>query len=496
MPIFSLDHGRLNPARSTIHADSVQAHEALIAVRDQVTEFLHQPFFPVAWLTEPPVAGQGDRHTSLVALEPSGQTVTIEVVSHLDAEVLMACLARAGRHNDMSRGKLSGLYPRGVPAFRRDWQEFLDSCPSLVDVGPRLIILCLDLSDDIRGAVDSLLGTGVQLFRISLIDSEGSVFVSLDEVRPHEASFRTIAQAASRVEIEGAPGVSDVPTANSPFDDDGEEEETGARAEQDTSPESASSAYEDEEMIGPVEAGEAVDAPEVDSPVEAGPFDHVFTSPVVAAGARGTTQPRDVSDQPAGDRGGDTEQAGPADTGGGEPAEQQGPADHRPTRDSGGGRFEETLDEDRLWQASRVSWSGGRVSMSDSPGEGQSDTPPPGAAETGRVGSAGQPATEQPAPGSEAQPEDPERAGGPGPVVDPDLVDIVRRKGEFTVTFRSLRRRVNAKALVTEQGIVFGEHTYPGPDEAAEAAMGRPGDGWRVWKDPQGVKLADLRDSR
>ena len=236
MPIFSLDHGRLNPARSTIDADSVQAHEALIAVRDQVTELLHQPFFPVAWLTEPPVAGQGDRHTSLVALEPSGQTVTIEVVSHLDAEVLMACLARAGRHNDMSRGQLSGLYPRGVPAFRRDWQEFLDSCPSLVDVGPRLIILCLDLSDDIRGAVDSLLGTGVQLFRISLIDSEGSVFLSLDEVRPHEASFRTIAQAATRVEIEGSPGVSDVPTANSPFDDDGEEAETDARAERDSTP--------------------------------------------------------------------------------------------------------------------------------------------------------------------------------------------------------------------------------------------------------------------
>ena len=478
MPIFSLDHGRLNPARSTIDAESDIAAEALIAVRDQVTELLHQPFFPVAWLTEPPAAGQGSRHTSLVALEPSGQTVTIEVVGHLDADVLMASLARAGRHNDMSRGKLSGLYPRGVSAFRRDWQEFLDACPSLVDVGPRLIILCLDLSDDIRGAVDSLLGTGVQLFRISLIDTQGSVLVSLDEVRPHEASFRTIAEAASRVEITTGAGPSNVPTADSPFDE-------GEHAAPEPSPTSASSAYEDgegdevAEELGPREAGEAESGDEGGSA-----FDHVFSAPVVPTGAptgpsgNRPTAPGEGS-APGADAGAN-EDAAPATAGADPVAERlsapdaDGPGDDSDPRGEGADeaipRGTDASEESRLWRASAVAWRGGRVTMN----EDVPDVAPGGATESESEG----------------------EADGPvgGPAVDPDLAEIARRHGEFTITFRSLRRRVNATATVTGGGIVFGERTYPGPDEAAEAAMGRPGDGWRVWKNPQGIKLAELRD--
>lgn len=386
MALFSLNNGRLHPAQSTLHDAPEVVDEALIAVRDQVTELLHQPFFPVAWLTEPGRPGHSERQTSLVALEPSGQTVTIDVVRRVDATSLMSALARAGRHNDMSRGKLAGLYPRGAAAFRRDWQDFLDSCPSLVEAGPRLIMLCLELDDEVRGALDSLLGTGVQLYRIMLHEADSGVLVSLDEIQPHEASFRTIAQAASRVEIESAPA--------------------GQTPE-----------YVDDDMEGVYgeEDKKIADAPVVNDLASAFEPEPDQDTETETQSEPGITEPVEDLDEP------DASQATHA---GDETVVAHG---------------DETVEPDVDEEAPHV-----------------------------------------------------EEQTGQTITVDPDMASLVEREGELDVTFVSRRRGVNASGRVTRDGFVMDGQVFPGPDEAASHAMGRDGDGWLVWKTPEGFSLRDL----
>lgn len=200
MPLFSLDNGRLVPATAPEIEDEQLRDEALMAIRDDAIALLYRPLFPVAWLADTLRSGgyRADRHMSLLALDPNQQTVTVDVLPRIDQDSLMAALARAGRHTDLGRGKLSGLYPRGSAAFRRELTDFLDACPANAPTGPRLIILALDIDPNAMSAINSLAGSGVEVQHVTLHESRTGLFVNLNEIRPHAAAFRMLIDSASQ----------------------------------------------------------------------------------------------------------------------------------------------------------------------------------------------------------------------------------------------------------------------------------------------------------
>lgn len=454
MPIFSLDNGRLTPADSTLRLDEELRAEAFIAVRDQVVELLARPIFPVAWLTETGRTDPAAHHTSLVALEPAGEIVTVDVIDHLTPASLMDALSRAGRHSDISRGKLAGLYPRGTAAFRRDWDEFVSACPSRIEPGPRLIVLAFEVADEVRTALDSLLGAGVELFRVSLHDSRSGLLVSLDRVRPNEASFRALVQSLRAIASAGSarPGIAGVDTGEERSFERMEEAEEPAGAE---AAQSRPEVEEEpaEEVAAPQPSAEEAPAdpqpPTAESAVTGEPpaEEPQAPRPVSTATARpmsGTDRHRDASTDPA------------------EILRVGAPLRHGPNAsyigDDGRSHWEQDAAAQYLFGREAAEQG---ESLAD-------DSWDPGSLKWPTVHDENEPT---------------------------ELERIAAEHGELELHARSRRRRLNARARIDAEGrfILEDGTAFPGPDEAIEALLGRRADGWKMWKTSDGKRLSELR---
>ncbi|MGO1592175.1 MAG: hypothetical protein ACTHW1_06950 [Ancrocorticia sp.] len=189
MSVFALENGRLVPAHAVNAGDAGVTAESLAAIRERVVELIDVPLFPVAWQSEP--AGEGSKE-SLIALDPAGQTVTVEVLNVLNADELLGALARAGRHSEMGRSSLALIYGPGARSFPRDWHMFLDACPPHPSPGPRLYLVVLGIDENVKSAVDALAGSGLDVRKASLHDGGSQVLVSFEEVRPRPARLSAI----------------------------------------------------------------------------------------------------------------------------------------------------------------------------------------------------------------------------------------------------------------------------------------------------------------
>ncbi|MPV38644.1 restriction system modified-DNA reader domain-containing protein [Georgenia subflava] len=189
MPFFEFDDGRLVPARFGYSVAAEIEPSILEAVRNQVLEVVERPLFPVSW------HGDGRRtgtyrdseapEPRLTAMDPSGQVVTVEVVERLSPAALVDALSRSGRNADMGWTELGGMYPRGMAAFRRDWNIFRESMPPRPAPGPRLIIVAGAVEDEVRPALEVLGRSGVVVHEIRLRQMpDGSQLLDVDELRP------------------------------------------------------------------------------------------------------------------------------------------------------------------------------------------------------------------------------------------------------------------------------------------------------------------------
>ncbi|MEE6273584.1 hypothetical protein V2J56_09520 [Georgenia sp. MJ206] len=197
MPLFELDEGRLVPAQFGRPVAEPVEPEVLQAVREQVLEVVAEPLFPVTWHDD-------DARPRLTAMDSSGQVVTVEVAERLDAVSLVAALSRAGRTAERGWLDLAETYPRGVAAFRRDWNAFRESMPPRPTPGPRLVVVAAMIDDEIRPALGSLAGSGVLVHEMSVRQmSNGRRFLDVTEVRGGLAAHPAIlpGRAARRPEL-------------------------------------------------------------------------------------------------------------------------------------------------------------------------------------------------------------------------------------------------------------------------------------------------------
>lgn len=118
------------------------------AVRGQVLELLPEDVFAVGW-DQAPVP-------MLTAMDRAGRAIGVVVLSHLDPPRLTDLLSRAGRLGAASWLATAERYPRGVGAFRRDWNAFRESAPADAASPPALTILTGEVHTEVADAIGLL----------------------------------------------------------------------------------------------------------------------------------------------------------------------------------------------------------------------------------------------------------------------------------------------------------------------------------------------------
>lgn len=170
MGVFALADGRLVAATPTPGAQVPE--EVLQAVREQALEFANRPLFGV---------GRTAATGPLIALDPLGNVVTVEVLQFLDADAFVAALAAAGRNSALNRKDLSELYPGGPQAFENDFRQFVESAPPATRRGPRLFLFYAGIAPDVNAPLAALQGVGVEARKIVVHPGERGLLVEIGE---------------------------------------------------------------------------------------------------------------------------------------------------------------------------------------------------------------------------------------------------------------------------------------------------------------------------
>lgn len=218
MSFFELVGGQLHPVREPEDVSQETRESVLHATRMQAIELIGRPLFPIAWTAEsaePTPTGRRaararahhriDAPSQLICLDPSGQIVTVEVIAELDSPALVGALADAGRNADLGRARIADLYGSGPRAFASDWATFSEACPPRTEAGPRLIIIASDIAGEVRPALESLAGSGVEVYELRLHDDgHGRIFTELSLIRAgmRPAMATMLASAERRVQLE------------------------------------------------------------------------------------------------------------------------------------------------------------------------------------------------------------------------------------------------------------------------------------------------------
>ena len=188
MLLFEFDDGKLFPAQLGAAPDGVIDPDVMRAVRDSVLDLIGKPLFPVEWS-----GGEGTttEPSRLVAMDASGQVVSVEVVPALGSTQLVEALARSGRMAALGWLDLGRMYPQGSGAFRRDWNEFRQALPPRPLPGPRLYVVTGHIEAEVRPALEVLADSGVEVFEVTQRSlTDGRRFVEVTE--PYRITIPTV----------------------------------------------------------------------------------------------------------------------------------------------------------------------------------------------------------------------------------------------------------------------------------------------------------------
>ena len=202
MALFELSGTRLEAAVLGEPAEAPQRQTVLGAVRSQLVDVLRRPVVPVAWERE----GETD---VLTALDASSQVMCIELLDSLDADALVAAMARTAVAAQSGWSELASRYPGGSAAFRDDWDEFREAVPINAGQGPRLTLIALGVHEEVRAALAMLLCSGIEVQEAQVRTApDGRLLVGLEPVR-HDVlggSSAVLVARASRAALGGSNG--------------------------------------------------------------------------------------------------------------------------------------------------------------------------------------------------------------------------------------------------------------------------------------------------
>lgn len=196
MLLFEFDEGQLFPAQFGRRSTESIDPEVMAAVRDQVLQLIGKPIFPIQWASAAGSHAARSEPNRLIAMDASGQVVSVEVVGALDSIGLVDALARSGRTAALGWVDLADLYPRGAAVFRRDWNTFRESLPPRPIPGPRLYVVTNQIAEEVRPALEMLADSGVEVYEVTQRELvNGRRFVEVTE--PFRVSVPTISAFAA-----------------------------------------------------------------------------------------------------------------------------------------------------------------------------------------------------------------------------------------------------------------------------------------------------------
>ncbi|MDE1537053.1 MULTISPECIES: hypothetical protein [Actinotignum] len=269
MGVFSLRGGQFH--RAAPPADLPEETRASVAeaLRAQISEFLDFPAFQVAW-TRP----EGERGTaSLVALDATGNIISVDIIDILDGAALLAALARSAQHATLDRREITRLFPGGPHDFSSAWQEFTAVNPPIPEPAPRLSVFAFAIDPDITDAVRALAGAGVQVWQVTILERAAGILLSVDEVRLQRATALgpTAGVPVLDVAPEAEAEAGDHPEAEA-MPEGSREGDTAAEAESETEADAQTEPVAeagDHPEAEPAAGAEAVEAVETESAAEA-----------------------------------------------------------------------------------------------------------------------------------------------------------------------------------------------------------------------------------
>lgn len=197
MPIFKIrPDGLVGLARVRAGADLYE-REIEDLLWANVEAFVGEDLFPVARQPRIRTGGIPD----VVALDPSGRVVVIEVKRSIERTQLAQCLEYAGWARTASLDELAGLYHGGVEAFFAEWQEFTSTAtPLVVSPNPRLVLVAGQFDDRTADALAFLQdsGTPVELVPVTMYqDSDGDRILHIDTEADVEVTIGAGPRSAS-----------------------------------------------------------------------------------------------------------------------------------------------------------------------------------------------------------------------------------------------------------------------------------------------------------
>ena len=509
MVVFALHQGRLVAAAQSVPSEA--SPEILDAVRSQIFDFIGQPLFGVGWADQ-----------TFLALDTTGQVVSVDVVEALSAQDFSAALTRAGRHAQMSRAALGQMYPGGLESFDADYRAFVDSAPPRTAPGPRLHIFSLAYDTDVLCPILALRGGGVEAHRVLAYQSAQGLLVEIAELAELPAALPWAGEAvepelvaeesATEEVVEGAPA-EDVPA------------EVVNAAEPAAEEPAADVAEPAEDVAEAVEVAEAADVAEPEVTAEPSP-----EAEEIVDRAQRYDDAWDIS-------GWRFEKERPAKRSASEVMSTV--ESRRTSRESRRALSEEARDlleknrqdvgptmydqlmseakrpEQRLWDMSAPKDHGATIYSEQASSVASQEAVTRAAMRPWESLAPAKPAPAgSPAPGPQRA-DSSDRAAAPDsatqlaantrePNIDstdlpeplPRMQQVVAEVGAVDVTWRSRRRRRRSlSARLTETGLleVEGKGVFADPSQAAVAASGMIGaDGWRMWLVPDGRSFGEI----
>lgn len=183
--LFEFEEGRLIPAQFGHPVASGITNDVVDAMCSQVLEIVSRPLFPITWRDIVRTQNDVEDQPRLIALDATGQVVSVEVVLRLDSETLIDSLSRLADAAALSWSDLARAYEGGIDAFKAGWMAFRDSMPPSPGVGPRLVMVVGSIDPQVRPALDVLSASGVEVHEVSLRRmSNGRTFLEVSAVGP------------------------------------------------------------------------------------------------------------------------------------------------------------------------------------------------------------------------------------------------------------------------------------------------------------------------
>jgi hypothetical protein len=203
MPIFELDEGRARLVQPMQPLPGSFASDCTSLLTHHLSAIAGEPLFPVRRRSDAP------EHADLpemLALDPTGRVVVIEVVQVLDDDAVVAALRHAGGAARMTGTDLARGYHADPDRFAVDFAAFRDQVAfgmtSSRREGVRLVVLCSEVAPEAGDTLGYLRGPGRHVDILQLGVVRGVDDRRLLEVSPlarHETVRRPVEPTALRL---------------------------------------------------------------------------------------------------------------------------------------------------------------------------------------------------------------------------------------------------------------------------------------------------------